>query len=131
MPLASKNNRSNFFGSRLFLIGGVIVLLFLGVAYSRAYYQNYLIGREIQRLQIEAERLRAKKFETLELLRYAKSPAYVEEKARVELNLVKDGEKVAVVGKSVPSSGQPGADVVTSAYPANFVLWWRYFFGHK
>ncbi len=109
----------------------VFALLALGLAYGRAFYQNYHIQEEIKRLQSEAERLEAKRLETLDLLNYVKSPAYVEEKARTELNMVKEGEQMAIVNTKVGSSKtsrQTSSPVVQSSRLDNPLKWWKYFF---
>lgn len=121
--------------SRWFLIGGVIILVFFVISGARAIYQNYQINQEINQLKIETERLQAKKLETLNLLNYVQSSTFVEDKARAELNLLKPGEKMAIVQSSknsrvTPSfSGQEKINLVQST-PAlsNPAKWWRYFF---
>ncbi|MBI5729216.1 MAG: septum formation initiator family protein [Candidatus Magasanikbacteria bacterium] len=122
-----------FLASRWSLIIGVVVLLTLTVAFARAYYQNYRTQEEIRRLRAEASYLEAKKLETLEALKYVQSPAYVEEKARTELNLVKPGERVAVIPGTVVAGaagiGQSTEKVVESASVSNSRRWWDYFFG--
>lgn len=108
----------------------IFVLVMLTIGYVRAYYQNYQIQQEIKQLQAEASHLEAKRIETLDLLDYVKSPAYVEEKARTELNLIKDGEHVAIVNSGTPSrpSGQTEIPVVQSSVLTNPLKWWKYFF---
>jgi cell division protein FtsB len=122
-----------FFASKAFIIVGAVLLVFFTVAYIRAAYQNYQIREEIRRLQSEATQLQSKKFATLELLKYAKSPAYVEEKARTELNLVKDGEQVTIIDRDDPTkaSRQVADDMLKSDKSiSNPRLWWNYFFNH-
>lgn len=124
----------SFLASRWSLIIGVIVLFILCVVFARTYYQNYIIQEEIRRLQEETSRLETKKIETLEALKYVQSPAYVEEKARIELNLVKDGEHVTVVsGRQFTGGGaigQPGKKMVESKNLTNPQKWWKYFFAN-
>lgn len=122
-----------FFRSRWFLLG-IFVLTALAIfAFGRAYYQGYQVRQEIARLQEEARRLEGKKIETLELLQYAQTKDFVEEKARTELNMIKPGEKVAVVAKNTgaTSSGQENAEVVKSINLSNFKKWWRFFTGQN
>ena len=76
--MRSDSRLKSIFSSRLFIIFAVFLLLFLSVAYARAYYQNYQVEQEIGRLRSEAKRLEAKKIETLDLLKYVQSPSYVE-----------------------------------------------------
>lgn len=119
----------SFFRSQWVLIGGVLILTFLVLAYARAWYQDYQVGQEIARLQAEVERLEGQRLQTLELLRYVKSPAFVEEKARTELNLIKPGENVAIIGFNAgsESAGQAGTSMVESPRLSNPAQWWKYF----
>lgn len=130
MPLRKDDNWKSFFASRWFMLVGVILLLLLSIAYGRAYYQNYQVEQEIKRLENETIRLQAKKLETLDVLKYVQSPAYVEEKARTELNLVKNGEHVAIIsGSAAPSIiGQENQKMLESKNLSNPRLWWNYFF---
>ena len=120
-----------FFVSRWFLIGGGIILVFLAISVTRAVYQNYQINQEIDRLRGETERLQAKKLETLNMLNYVQSPTFVEDKARSELNLLRPGEKVAVIpsGPAIKTQNprQENDGLVQSKDIGNPTKWWRYF----
>lgn len=130
MPSKGENRLKTIFASRWFLAVAMVLLLLLVMAYARAYYQNYQIDQEIQRLQDETKKLEARKMETLDLLKYVKSSDYVEKQARTELNLVKDGEQVAVIsGSRAGATGQSTDKVVESTKMVNLIKWWRYFFG--
>ncbi len=55
--------------------------------------------------------------------------AFVEEKARTELNMVKDGEHVAIIKQEgEKGSRQPGGDLLESMQRSNPRKWWNYFF---
>lgn len=131
--MPSENNFKRFFLSRWFLLGGIVVALFIAFVYARAYYQDYQVRREIQNLQDEVKRLKTKKLEMLELLRYVKSTDFVEEKARTELNLAKPGEHVAIFGSDTPelSGGQVEERVVELDKTLNYIKWWRFFVNRK
>ena len=133
MPARSDSTWKKFFSSRWFVIVGGAVLLLLIFGYSRALYQDYQIRQEIRRLQCEALRLQVKRSETLEALGYVRSPAYIEEKARTELNLMRPGEKMAIVNGSTSApapSRQPTEKMVESKNISNPLKWWYYFFGN-
>lgn len=130
MSSRGDNKLKTIFNSRWFLAMSAALLLLLAVSYARAYYQNYQIDQEIRRLQNETKKLEARKIETTDLLKYVKSTAYVEEKARTELNLIKDGEQVAVIPPArFGAAGQAANEVVESSSIANLIKWWQYFFG--
>ncbi len=130
--MSSRSRWQQFFGSRWFLILGTVFLIFLLVGYGRMYYQNYLVNKEIARLELEAQNVRAKKSQMLEMLEYSKSQSFVEKQARLELNLVKDGEHVVMVKKLAGTDGGEGRQknklVVESEEVFNPLAWWRYFF---
>jgi len=123
-----------FFSSRWFLVVGIILLVLLCLAYSRAFYQNYRIRQEIRRLESETVRLQAKKFELKDTLELVQSPGFVERKARTELNLMKDGEKMAVISGSqagATDDRQTSPSMVESRELTNPEKWWYYFFGSE
>lgn len=131
MPQENSNAWKRFFASKWYVAAASAVLFLFVFSYGRAVYQDYQIRQEIRRLQAEAERLEAKKLETLQALEYVKSPAYVEEKARTELNLAKPGEKMAVIQTvlGVKEDGQKNEPMVESVQFSNPAKWWKHFFG--
>ena len=128
-----KKSRS-FFKSKILIIILLGVLALTGFAYGRAYYQDYEVKQEIARLQDEIRNLEVKKLESLELIEYVRSTAFAEEKARMELNLAKTGEKMAVVvdkDNAQPKGGQADEKVVELSNISNIIKWWNYFMGDK
>jgi len=122
-----------FFVSRLFLIVMVVVVVFLAINFVRAYYQEYKVKQEIAALREDVKHLEQKKLESLKILKYVTSDAFVEEKARTELNLKKPGEQVVVV----TGQEEQSATVHTSeqddqkAYLSNPARWWYYITHHS
>ncbi len=129
MPSKPDNNWKNFFLSRWFLLGSLVVAIFIALAYGRAYYQDYQVRQEIKRLQMEVEKLEVKKLESLEMWKYVQSEAFVEEKAREELNLVKPGEQVAIVPNLAQAETvrQQEEDMLKWYNLPNPLKWWKYF----
>ena len=120
----------NFFYSRWFLLGIVFLIFVMVSSYARAYYQEYLIKQEIKNLQQEVRDLEAKKLETVKILKYVQSDSFIEEKARTELNLLKPGEKMALVinGSPLNDNGQMPDKVVKWSSIGNPVKWLKFFF---
>lgn len=119
------------FTSRFFLLGAFVIAAIIAVSFGRAYYRDYEIRQQIKSLQTKVDELERKKLESLDLLGYVKSEAYVEDVARMQLGLKKPGERVIIVNGSATSSGtlQPagiGPDE-RSAVPS-WKKWWGYFF---
>ncbi len=132
--MIARNRWSGFFSSQWTTIILVALLLLLGIGYASAYYQHYQVQQEIKQLQAQAEALQANKLKTIELLKYVESPAFVEERARLELNLGKPGEKMTVIdsGKK-PIPRQPLVNMLEQNRPllSNREKWWNYFFAHE
>jgi len=132
MKRSNKHPLRNFFGSRLFLIGMFVLALLVALGFARAYYSDYKVRQEIEALQQEVGRLEKKKFESIKLLDYVTSEEFVEEKARTELNLKKEGEHVVILQGSESNSASTSVDgSVAGADLNNIVKWWYYFTRHS
>jgi len=131
MQKQEKSFLRRFFGSRWFWVAAFIIAILVAIGFARAYYQNYKVNTEIKNLQDQINRLEYKKLESMEILKYVSSDAFIEEKARNELNLKKPGENLLII-KSASESGQ----MVTTTRPVeknllkNYIKWWYYFL-HK
>ena len=121
---------SRFYYSRWFLVVVIILIFFFAFVFARAYFQDYQVRTEIERLKNEAASLQAKKIDTLELLKYVQTPEFAEEKARTELNMVKPGEKTIIIktgSDAADSIGQVDKKMVESNSISNPIKWWRLF----
>ncbi len=116
-----------FFGSRLFLISAFICFMLITFGYGRAYYQDYKVKEEIQALQNDVKKLEHKKLESMEILKYVTSDAFVEEKARTELNMKKPGENVVVIKNQVEVENKGEKGDVENRVLNNPTKWWYYF----
>tara|TARA_B100001964_G_C14048421_1_gene515864 strand:- start:104 stop:517 length:414 start_codon:yes stop_codon:yes gene_type:complete len=122
---------TRFFSSRLFLFVGFFVIIILALNFVRGYYQKYKVDQEILLLKEEISSLERKKIESMEILEYVSSEAFVEEKARTELNMKKEGEKViyikqgSVTEKKSNQKKEPRNIIGQNV--SNPVKWWYYF----
>lgn len=124
-----KNEKSffkRFFGSRWFLFIAFAVAILVAFGYARAYYQDYKIRQEIDSLQEQVKKLEHKKLESMEILKYVTSDAFVEEKARTELNLKKPGENVLVVKSQFEVEELTPGGPVEKTLLNNPIKWWYY-----
>jgi cell division protein FtsB len=130
MNSAKENRWKLFFGSRLFIAVAVFVVFLVILGYVRAYYNDFQVKQEISHLQDEARNMEVKKLKLLDVLRYVKSDDFVEEKARTELNMIKPGEKLAIIQNtgSPQTGGQEKTGVVGLDNVPNYIKWWKYFF---
>jgi len=119
-----------FFGSRLFLILALVCAILIAFGYARAYYQDYKVRQEITALQDDVKRLEHKKLESMEILKYVTSQAFVEEKARTELNMKKPGENVMIVKSQVEIENKGMEEPVEKYTLNNPIKWWYYFTKH-
>ncbi len=119
-----------FFSSRLFLILALICAILIAFGYARAYYQDFKIRQEISALQDDVKNLEHKKLESMEILKYVTSEAFVEEKARTELNMKKPGEKVMIIKSQVEIENKGHEEPVEKHLLNNPIKWWYYFI-HK
>jgi len=124
--------KDNFFHSKPFIFGLLIVFVFLLIVSGREAYRNYKINQEIKSLQRKIDELRKSSEELSELEKYLQSDEFLEKEARLKLNLIKDGEKLVIIKRSEEetSSGEQKPEVEIKNIP-NILKWWEYFFSRK
>jgi len=117
----------------------IILIIAVGLMlfnYGRIYYEQYQITKQINSLQQQANSLQTKKLHLLSLLKYVSSSSFVEDQARIELNMKKKGEHVAVVANTSSFGAEQTnqATIIhtvtttqTSTLP-NIVKWWYYIY---
>jgi cell division protein FtsB len=120
--------KENFFSSKTFILGLLIVFILLFVAAGREAYRSYGIGQEIKDLQGKIEELNKSNLELAEMEKYLQSDEFLEKEARLKLNVVREGEKLVIIkqpeGEIVTEEKQIAEERETS----NIQKWWRYFF---
>ena len=126
----AENKIKYFFGTSVFLFGAFGLTIFLVFVYGRSYYQDYQVQIEIKNMRDEVSRLEAKKLESLEVLKYAQTPSFLEAKARTEFNLARPGEKMVIIDKQTVEKpiGQRKEEVVESTSLPTYKRWWNIFF---
>lgn len=131
LPQSKQRGFRRFFGSRLFLFTGLIIAMLFAFGFGRAYYQDYKVRQEIESLQQEVKGLETKKLESMEILKYVTSQAFVEEKARTELNMKKPGEQVLVVTNIDEGQQKINTSNKEDIPLKNPIKWWYYFTKHN
>lgn len=116
-----------FIRSRLFLVAGSILAVFIGVGAGRELYANYSLQREIRSLEAESKKLESRRLELADLTKKLESGDFLDEQARLELGLQKPGETVVVV-RSPENEGEQVADNRSRTNPE---LWRDYFLHRK
>lgn len=130
----SKDKDNWILAKRSLLVANLLVFALVAWGFTGEYLRHSRLTGEIERLQVEADRLQAQSFEASELNeRFAADPA-VEREARLKLGLRKPGESVIIVKDAQPGLLEPKAtdDTVDGAAATpleNLRQWWDYLFG--
>lgn len=128
------------FNSKTFTLLGLIVIILISIPLARKVSQRYRIDQEIKELENEIAELENKNIDLSELAKYLESDQFVEEQARIQFGLKKEGEEVAVVKTDQITEGSE-SEVADSIFNKinmndnksdkqanNLIRWWRYFF---
>ena len=127
------------FYSPLFSIFGIILIVLLINSVIKTVKNFHQINDKIENLEQEASHLEQKNLEVVNLIKYFKSQEFIEEQARLKLNLQKKGEKVIVINDNSPDTKnkienkkkletiwQVNDDKTKNK--SNIYRWWEYFF---
>ena len=138
--MGKKKNFSHnlLLNQNVFTVFLLILIILLSIPLYNNYNRRQKINREILDLETEIKLTENKNTDLQKLIKYLESSQFVEEQARLNLNMKKPGETVAVV-KDAPELSQPDArsqqQVSLNQQPAesspNFgyaMSWWHYFF---
>jgi len=129
-------------GSKAFLFFVFIILIILTINLAQESYRKYQLKKEISELKLEIDRLEGNKEQLSNLMEYFKNDSYLEQEARVKLNLKKPGEKVVILSRDSVTDdnvrvSQSGALAIENQEneledvdlkTANYWKWWEYFF---
>ncbi|MCF6276575.1 MAG: septum formation initiator family protein [Candidatus Magasanikbacteria bacterium] len=120
---------SGFFATKLFLFGLILIVCFVFFVYAKGFYQDFKIKREIESLEKEIAGLESKKLESMEILSYVMSNSFVEEKARTELNMQEEGEKIVFFNnhEDFENENKNEYDTENRKVLHNPLKWWYYF----
>jgi cell division protein FtsB len=126
---------------KTFFLVILLVLILLAIPLYRNLRERYGINQQVSDLQAQIGKTQNKNLELQKLIDYLGSDQYVEEQARQNLGLKKDGEQVYVL-KGLPSTDKPvvgdnsaylvpGLEKAQArALVSNPTRWVEYFFKH-
>lgn len=127
--------------ARLFLIFGVILMIFFSFGVIKGYFKRLELDKELSGLEQELENLKLKKKTFLSSIESYHSDFFLEQEARTKFNFKKPGEKVAIIpiSKSAESivnqEAKTFVNQISIGYrglaKVNGAAWWNYFFGEK
>ena len=128
----NKGSIRRFLESPLFLIVCIPVAVLVAYGFIQSYYNGYKINQEISALESDIESLKHKNFELIDLYKYVMSDDFVEEKARTELNMKKEGENVLVFKNDNDYVKNESDSYIDSGQRmTNPLKWWYYFTNKK
>ena len=121
----------NFFHSKPFIFGLLIIFALVVIAAGREGYRNYKIGQEIKNLQDKIEALQKSNEELAEMEKYLQSDEFLEKEARLKLNLIREGENLVIIKRSEkePELEEPPEE--KNEKISNIQKWWEYFFSRR
>ncbi len=116
--------------SGAFIIIGLAIVVFLGIAAGKETYRKYQIQKEIDSLQREAEKVNEKNQELERLIEYFQTDAYKKLTIRKNFGFKEEGEKVVIIKQNRENYLQGISDFesVENKNDSNFRKWWGYFF---
>ncbi len=118
-------------GSKLFLFFIIIILISVASNFINSWRKNREIDQEITSLEQNIINLEKDNLKLSELIKYLNSAAYIEEKARTDLGLKKEGEKTIIIPKLPAATSPELVDQTTEQRPqqvSNFLKWWQHLF---
>ncbi len=130
------------FHPKMMAVLGLAILILISFPLAKAISQRYKINREIKELQEEIENINKKNTNLKNAIEYLKSDQFVEEQARLNLGLRKQGEEVIVIqnnSEEIPENNISGKEKIIFNIPglekeippkkvSNLQRWWNYFF---
>ena len=120
--------------NKLALIAGLVILIFILVSIFTAWQKSSKINQEIASLETEIQDIEKNNLETTKLIEYFNSDVYIEEKARVDLGLKKEGEKVVVIPELLKQEMAELENAEKTKLSLNIqpksnpTKWWQHFF---
>lgn len=137
----------NVLRSKVFLVLGVILLLFMSIATLQEIQKKHSVDQEIETLRNEIAALENQNAELSGLIDYLKTDDFVEKEGRTKLGLAKSGEQVVVVSREGSVEAEDGMILDTAIADegagelalageveggvSNARHWWVYFFGKQ
>lgn len=117
------------FSSQFFLLILLVIFILVSFFLVKAYFRDYEIRQEIRELEKKQQDLEKNKINSLEMLKYVSSDLYVEDQARLELNMMEEGEKVVYLDTLIKEKEElefDYLDLKEDEKIANYKKWWYY-----
>ena len=127
------NLKNKILSSRIFIIIGICLLIFIGFSLGKETYRNYQIQKEIQALEEEITKLKENNEDLMNLIEYFKTESYQEKEARQKLGLQKEGERVVIIYEDNNLSEEivnelSQSEEIKKERISNLKKWWNFIF---
>lgn len=133
------------FNNKTVALLGLLIIAAISVPLYENIIKRYAINQEISGLQKEITSLEAKNSKLNQMIDYLESDQFVEEQARMNLNLKKEGENVVVIQNQAKDQNEnnsqktsdnkekliyniPGLEKAHPKIVSNPEKWFKYFF---
>ncbi len=118
----------DFTKSKYFIVFLILILILVLIAMGREAYRFYKVSQEITELEKKIEDLKKDNEELSRIKEYFTSSEFLEDEARIKLNMTKEGESVIFISNP-DTIEEESASEEQDIKISNFKLWWQYFFG--
>jgi len=118
---------ANFTSSKFFIFLLILVLIGVVAATTKESYRRYQINKKVAEFKKQVELLKEENQTLSNLIDYFSSEQSLEKEARIKLNLLKEGEKLIIIGseKGTDSRNQSLKDIKKTE-DSNFEKWWEW-----
>lgn len=116
-----------FSNQRFLAIIGLIFLVLIIFPLARTYSQKRVVEKEIADVKKQISEFERVNQDLKEMIVYLNSDQSLEEEARLNLNLKKNGEQVVVISDE-SSSASTSSFIIPSKNKSNLAKWRDYFF---
>ncbi|PIR12715.1 hypothetical protein COV49_04510 [Candidatus Falkowbacteria bacterium CG11_big_fil_rev_8_21_14_0_20_39_10] len=85
---------------------GLLIIVLISIPLAKKVSKRYVIDEEIKGLETEIQELGEKNKDLKEFITYLESDQFLEEQARLNLNLKKPGEEVVVIQENLDQGAE-------------------------
>lgn len=123
------------FNPKTLIILGLAIVIVISIPISKNISKKYNIDQEILELEKEITAMESANTDFKKMITYLESDSFVEEQARLNLGLKKEGEEVIVVESSDFSKEAGQKNILANGFGQGDkffpIVWWDYFFVKK
>jgi cell division protein FtsB len=120
-------NRGLFSGPKFFVVMSIVLIIAISIPLGKSLSKQRSADKEIAEVQKEIANIENKNQDLTKLVSYLGTDDFIEEQARLNLNLKKQGENVVVI-KDLASSTQTEDVNAAKTQQKNMTKWKNYFF---